>query len=164
MDETTVRVKSEVAVVEYLCDAVRDIVVEADVEHRVHHARHRELCATPAREKKRVCGVTKGLPCQPFHSLERRCELVFQSVWESLPGVEVGVACIGGDRETRRDRNLKAGHVCKVGAFATKETSDFVPVPTAAFRCSIEGVEAVYPACRHGCLPKCEYVDSLVYS
>jgi len=54
LNEATVGVEGEVTIIKYLSNAARYLVVEADVEHGVHHAGHRELCPAPARKEKRA--------------------------------------------------------------------------------------------------------------
>ena len=43
-------------------------------------------------------------------------------------GVEVGVACLGGDREARWHRDAEPGHVAEIGALASEEAPHRVPV------------------------------------
>ncbi len=81
------------------------VVVEADVEDRVHHAGHRELGARAARHQQRDCWASpKRLPVGLLEPGERREHLRPTARRGSGRRVEVRLARLGGDDEAGRHR------------------------------------------------------------
>ena len=62
-----------------------DLMVEADVEDGVHHARHRELGAGAARDEQRVGGITELLAGLLLDMGERLGHLVPHAVGNLPP-------------------------------------------------------------------------------
>ena len=135
-DEAAVGVVREAGIARLLDEALDGHVVEADVEHGVHHAGHRAARARANRQEKRVLGIAKLLLHQAFDGGHGLAHFVLQLRRVGLAvGVVVG-AQLGGDGESGWNRKLQrgmAGHFCEVGAFATQQVlHGFVAVGLAA--------------------------------
>ena len=77
----------------------RRVVVQAEVQDGVHHARHGELRARADGDEQRVVGIAKALARLRFEVLKRREDLVPHALRGTSPSAVVGVAGFGGDRE-----------------------------------------------------------------
>ena len=114
---------------------VQRLLVEAEVEDRVHHARHRELGAGADGDEERVLRRRRS-PCPTAAStlLDRREDVVPEAGRELLAGGEVVVAGLGGDGEAGGDRQPGVGHLGEAGALAAEQvaSSRRCPRPSAA--------------------------------
>jgi hypothetical protein len=70
LDEPPPRIEREAFVIGERCEALGGLFVEAEVEDRVHHARHRELGPGPDADQKRVVRVSKVLLGLSLEALE----------------------------------------------------------------------------------------------
>ena len=92
-------------------------VVEAEVEDRVHHPRHRAGGAGTHAHEERIHGVPETPPHQALHPRHVLPDLGIQAVRPTAR--EVLVAGTGGDRERRRDREPQhRGHCGDVRGLA----------------------------------------------
>jgi hypothetical protein len=121
LDEAAIAVPGEALVARRLGKAQHRLVVEAEVQHRVHHARHRGTGAGSDRDQERIGGVAELDADDLLYLDERLLQLVLQfGRIGLLVVVEVG-ADLGGDRETRRHRQAEARHLGQVGALAAQQ-------------------------------------------
>ncbi len=100
--------------------AVDRLVVQADVEDGVHHARHRELRPGPHGDQERAVGLADALA----HPLLQRGEVLGDlgaQLLRLLPVLQVGAARLGGDGEAGRDRQPQVRHLGEVGALAAEQ-------------------------------------------
>ena len=119
-DEAAVRVVREALVAGDRGEALHALVVEAEVEDRVHHARHRELGARAHRHQQRVVRVAE----LATHRLLELEHVVGDLVVETCrpAAVHVRTAGVGRDRETRRHRQAEhRGHLGEVRTLATQQ-------------------------------------------
>ena len=79
---------------------VERLLVEPEVEDRVHHPGHAELGAGANADQERVGDVAEALAGARLDLLDGIDDVVPQSVRQPLPGREIVVARLGGDRET----------------------------------------------------------------
>ncbi len=108
-------------------EAVHRLVVEADVEHRLHHPGHRELRARADRDQQRPVGLAE----RAADLLLERGEVLAHLVAEAggqVAVLEVGPARVRADDEPRWDRQPQVRHLREVGALATQQ----VPLLPAA--------------------------------
>jgi hypothetical protein len=120
LDEAAVGVPGEPLVAGLRGQAPHRGVGEADVEDGVHHAGHGELGAGADRDEQRVVGLAEPLAHLRFEGVEVRTHLVTQCR-RLLAAVEVGLARLGGDGETGRNRKAQVGHLGEVGTLAAEE-------------------------------------------
>jgi len=106
------------------------LVVEAEVEHGIHHARHRSACAGAHRHQQRILRVAETLADDLAEALERRIHLALELGGIGFAvGVEIS-ADVGGDGEARRHRQAEVRHLGKPGALTAEQIFHF----RAAFR------------------------------
>ena len=121
LDEAAIGVPCEARVLRLLDQAVDGLIVQAQVQNRVHHARHGHGSAGAHGDQQRVLGVADLL-----------ADALFQVKTVLVNGVEralgPGVVCVGvlhaglaRDGESRRHRQADVGHFGQVGAFAAKD-------------------------------------------
>ncbi|CAM5529829.1 hypothetical protein SNARM312S_07686 [Streptomyces narbonensis] len=126
LDEAAVRVPREALVVGLAGEAGHGLVGEADVEDRVHHARHGELGSGADGDEQRVVGLAELLAHLLLKGVEVGADLVAQC--DGLrAALEVDLARLGGDREAGGNRQAEVGHLGEVRALATEQVLQ-VPV------------------------------------
>ena len=122
-DEAAVAVIGEAAVARLGRQRLDGHVVEAEVEHGVHHARHRGPAAGAHRHQQRILGVAKPLAGQLADMGERGLDLSLQLRRVGLVvGVEIG-ADGGRQREAWRHRQPEIGHFRQIGALAAEQVA-----------------------------------------
>ena len=100
LDEAAVGVVAEALVAGAADDALKGLVVQAEVEDGVHHARHRELGARADGDEQRVARIAELLAGLLLDVLERLEDLIPEALREASPlAVVVLVAGLGRDRE-----------------------------------------------------------------
>ena len=120
-DEAPVAVIGEAAVAGFLRQRRHRLVVEAEIEHGVHHAGHRGARAGAHRHQKRVALVAENLAGDAADLRQRLLDLgakLFRVLL--LVGVVEG-ADLGGDGEAGRHRQAEIGHFGKAGALAAQQ-------------------------------------------
>jgi hypothetical protein len=120
-DEAALGVERELAVAGALGEALRDGVVEAEVEDGVHHAGHRRAGAGADGEEQGRRGVAEAGADDGGDAVEGGADLVFQGVGELAAGGEEVVAHGGGDREPGRHGDAEAGHLGEAGALSAEQ-------------------------------------------
>ena len=119
--EAAVRVISEARVAAAFDQSVQRFVVQAEVQNRVHHARHRELGAAADGKQKRVFRVAELLADFFFHIGDGGFHVVHQAGGKLAIVIVIRGADFGGDGESGRNRQPDVGHFGEVGAFATQQ-------------------------------------------
>ena len=124
LDEAPVRVPAEALVAGQRDQAVQRLLVEAQVEDRVHHPGHRELGAGADAHEQRVRRRRRS-PCRS----RARPRLTASRTSSQRPSGsfspvgEVVVAGLGGDREAGRHRQARVGHLGEAGALAAEQVA-----------------------------------------
>jgi hypothetical protein len=137
-DEAAIAVEGEALVAGILGDRGDGRVVEAEVEHRVHHARHRGAGAGAHRDEKRILRIAEGAAGKPSDEGEGGLDLGLKIVGIGAAVVVVIGADLGGDGEAGRHRQSEVGHLGEVRALAAEE----VLHPGLALRLAVaEGVD-----------------------
>ena len=76
LHEPPIGVEDETLVAGLAGKRLGDLVVEADIEHRVHHARHGKLRTRTTRDEERVVGVTELLARGALQRIDGRQHLL----------------------------------------------------------------------------------------
>ena len=121
LHEPSVGVVCEPLVAAGLGQPLHRLVVDAQVQDRVHHARHRDHGARPHRHQQRVVARTQPLADALLERRQVRAQLCVQAVRVAALVRQVGQARLGGDREAVRHRQADRGHLGKVGALAAEQ-------------------------------------------
>jgi hypothetical protein len=121
LDEAAVGIIGEAPVAGLARQRLDGLVVEAEIEHGVHHARHRGAGAGPHRDEQRI-GAVAELPSRDAGDMgEAQVDLLFQLLRVFLRIGIVVRADRGGDGEARRHRQPQVGHLGEIGALAAKQ-------------------------------------------
>ena len=120
-DEPAVRVPAEALVARQGDEALERLLVEAEVEDRVHHPGHRELGARADRDEQRVGRVAEALAGPLLDLLDRRQGVVPEARRQLLAVGEVVVARLGRDRESGRGRQAGERHLGEARALAAEQ-------------------------------------------
>ena len=120
-DESPVRVPGEALVLGELREARAALVVQAEVEDRVHHSGHAHRRTRADRDEQRILGIAELLLRGALDRRERLFHLVPKTCRQLFLRREVGVACGGGDRETGRNGKTGVRHLREPRALATQE-------------------------------------------
>jgi hypothetical protein len=139
LDQPTVGVPREARVAGRAREAVGRLVVQAEVEDRLHHPRHRDGRARADRDEKGVVRVAEALPGGLLEALEMPRELFREACRELAAVLDVLDTGRGRDGEACRDRNPDRRHLRKARPLAPEELTAEV----SAFR-------EVVDTCIHG--------------
>ncbi len=96
------------------------LVVQPDVQDRLHHSGHRELRPRPDRHQQRVVRLAQQAPGPRLECGQVCLDLLGELDRLGARGEELP-AGLGRDDEARRHRKPEIGHLGKVGALASQE-------------------------------------------
>ena len=119
-DESAIGVVGEALVTRDLGETLHALIVETEVEDRVHHARHGELRARTHADEQRILRITQ----LALHRLLEFGDLIRDLGVEALRPTRDHVITtgVGGDGEPRRNRQLEhARHLGEVGSLAAEQ-------------------------------------------
>jgi len=121
VDEAAVAVPACARVAGALDEAQHRLVVQAEIENGIHHARHGNRGARTHRHQQGVLGIAQLLLHLGFELLELGLELLQHplGIFAFVRGV-IG-ARFGRDREARRHRQARVRHFGEVGALAAED-------------------------------------------
>ena len=122
-DEAAIAVIGEAAIAGEFGERLDRLVVEAEIEHGVHHARHRGAAAGADRDQKRILRIAERLAGQLADMVERLLDLRLQCGGIGfVVRIEIG-ADRGRNGEARRHRQAEIGHFGEVGALAAQQVA-----------------------------------------
>ncbi len=121
LHEAAVAVPRETRVAGLRREGFDRLIVQAEVQDRVHHARHRIARTRAHGDEQRVLEVTELLAGLSFDHGEARLHLGEQRGRVGALVVVVVGADVGRDRETRGHRQTDAAHLGEVRALATEQ-------------------------------------------
>jgi hypothetical protein len=119
LDEAAIGIVGEAGIVAELGQALHRLVVQAEVEDGVHHARHGELCARAHADQQRIVGAAELLALQLLQAFERFVHLAIDLAGDSMIW-HVLAAGFGLDGEAGRHGQAGIGHLGEPGAFAAQ--------------------------------------------
>ena len=121
LDQAPVRVEREPCVVGPRGKPFGGLVVQPEVEDRVHHPGHRDGRARTHRDEQRIVARAEPLAgplLEPAHVL---VDLLLEPVGQLAAGSHGGAARVGRDREPGRDRHAHQRHLGEADALAAEE-------------------------------------------
>ncbi len=118
LNQPPVAVTHEAGVTAALDHPVDDLVVETQIEDRVHHSRHRHRAAGAHRQQHGVGPIAELLAVQLLEPSELVVELLAHARRVGVAIPVVVLAGLGGDREPGRNRYSQAAHLGQAGALA----------------------------------------------
>ena len=123
LDETPVAVVGESRIVREAGETGGGLIVQAEIENGIHHARHGFASAGTHRQQQRIAGVAEALLALCLQRFELRGDRLFQALRKGVVVIAVVGADVRGDGEAGRHRQTDAGHFRKVGAFAAEHVA-----------------------------------------
>ena len=132
VNESAVRVVRKARISRAFRESFHSFIGEAEIQHRVHHARHRHRCTRTNRDEQRVRDRTELLAEFLLEHRDVLAHIIHQALREFPAAVVIGCASIRGDGEARRNRKTDRHHVRKIRALATEE--QLLPHMTFALR------------------------------
>ena len=121
LDEAAVGVVGETGVAGGGGEALDGLVVEAEVQDRVHHARHAVAGTRPDADEQGVLRIAELLPRLLLHELHGGGDLLLEALGELLVVLVVVDADLRGDREPGGHRQPDLGHLGEVRPLAAEE-------------------------------------------
>lgn len=120
LDKATIAVPGKARVLRLGDKALNGVVVEAQVEDRVHHAGHRERSARAHRHEQRVTGVAELLAAAGLEVGLGGNDLVERAFGPDVAGTRVLDAGLAGNGKATGNRQADTAHLGKISAFAAK--------------------------------------------
>ena len=120
LDEAAVGVPREAGVLGLLDEAVDGLVVQTEVQNRVHHAGHRHGSAGADRDEQRVFRIANLLSDAVLKIETILVDRVEDTFRPHIAGVGVLHARLTGNRESRRNGKADVGHLGEVRALAAE--------------------------------------------
>ena len=121
LDEAAVAVPCPARVAALLGERLHHRLVQAEVEDRVHHARHRRARAGTDAHEERVVLVAELLAGALLELLDVLEDLLLDVVADHLAVVVVARAGLRRYRESLRNREAQSGHLGQIGALAAQQ-------------------------------------------
>ena len=121
LDEPAIGVPAEALVAGQGDQAVEGLLVEPEVEDRVHHPGHRELGARADAHEERVGDVAEALGRLALDFADGLQDVLPEARRELLPRAEVVVAGLGGNGEPGRHGQPGDGHLGQTRTLAAEQ-------------------------------------------
>ena len=121
LDKAAVAVISEPLVIGQNLDPFDDLVVDAEVEDRVHHAGHRGARARTDRNEQRIARVAELFAGDLLHFGEILINLRLDFGGDGFAVFIITGAGLGCDGEALRDRHAEVGHLGQVRALSAEQ-------------------------------------------
>ena len=119
LDQAAIGVVGEARIVAELGQAFDRLVVQAEVEDGVHHARHGKLCARAHADQQRIVGSAQLLALQLFQPAQSFVHLAIDFGGNRV-ALHVLAASFGLDGEAGGNGESGVGHLGQAGAFAAE--------------------------------------------
>ncbi|OQB31917.1 MAG: hypothetical protein BWY09_02898 [Candidatus Hydrogenedentes bacterium ADurb.Bin179] len=119
-NQASVRVIGETGIAALLDQARQGLGTQPDIEHRVHHARHRHARAGTHGKEQRVFHIPVLLLHDLFNFGHGLLDFGGQLFGQLAFILVIGRTHLRGNGKARRHRNLQACHFREVGAFAAQ--------------------------------------------
>ena len=120
VDQPTVGVIGKTLLARGVGQAYNRLVVQPQVENRVHHARHGDGSTRTDRHQQWRLRIAEFLAEFLFQHGDIFLDRAHQSLGQLTFTLVVEIADLRGDRETRRHGQADTGHFGQVGAFAAE--------------------------------------------
>ena len=120
LDKATIAIPGKARVLRLGDKALDGIVVEAQVEDRIHHAGHGERSARAHRDEQRVTGIAELLAAASLEVGLGGNDFVERAFGPDVAGTGVLDAGLAGNGKATGNRQADTAHLGKVSAFAAK--------------------------------------------
>ena len=123
LDQAPIRVVGEPRVAGPLGEPAHSVVVQPEVEDRVHHPRHRDRRARAHGDEERVVRVAEALAGLLLERGQVAVDLGLEAVRQLAAALRVRAAGVGRDREAGRNGHAELGHLREPDAFASEQVA-----------------------------------------
>lgn len=120
LDKAAVAIPGKTRVMRLGDETLNRVVVEAQVENRVHHAGHGERSARANRHEQRIVVVTELLAAAGLEVRLGGNDLIECDLGPNVAGIGVLDASLAGNGKATGNRQADAAHLGKVSALAAK--------------------------------------------
>ena len=120
LDKATIAIPGKTRVLRLRDEALDGIVIEAQVEDRVHHTGHGERSARTNRHEQRIGGVAELLAAAGLEVRLGGNDLIECALGPHVAGTGVLDASLAGNGKATGNRQADTAHLGKVSAFAAK--------------------------------------------
>jgi hypothetical protein len=121
LDQPPVRVVGEAWVLGHARQAVDRLVVQPEIEDRVHHPRHGDRSSGAHGHEERVARIAEPLARRLFEPGHVLRDLLLQAIGNLPPRPHVGDASPRRDREAGRDRDSDRRHLGEADSLAAEQ-------------------------------------------
>src|SRR5690606_7688409 len=121
LDEAPVTVPGKARITCVVAERLHRFVVEAEIEDRIHHARHGGARAGPDRQEERLVAAAEAAAGLRLHRRNAVENLFLQAVRQRTVIIEIPEAGIGDDGEARRNRQSEARHLGEIRPLAPQQ-------------------------------------------
>jgi hypothetical protein len=121
LDQAPVRVVGEARVARAPREPLHGLVVQPQVQDRVHHPGHRDGGARAHGDEQRVAGVAEALAGPALERREMLFDLLLETVGQVAAASHVRAARVRRDCEAGRDRHAERGHLREPHALPAEE-------------------------------------------
>ena len=146
LDESAIAVIGETLVASLTRNCLHCLIIETEVQNRIHHARHGCTRTRSHRHEQWLFSTTEHASSPLGHLIKRFLHLLIKFIGIGPLMVIIGSAHFRRDRKTGRHWQIKAAHFSQVRAF----TAEKVAITRSALCLTI--TECVHPL-RHAGLP-----------
>ena len=121
LDEPAVAVIGKARIAGAVRQRHHGFIIQAKIEHRVHHARHRGAGTRAHRHQQRIACIAKGASCQRADMRQGGLDLRLQ-LGGILTAMSIkGRTHFGSDGKTGGNRQAQIGHFRQIGTLATEQ-------------------------------------------
>ncbi len=121
LDEAAVGIPGEALVAALTGHGEHAVIVEAEIEDRVHHAGHRGARTGAHGEQQRTIGITESAAGHGADLFERRHDIRLETVGEGFAALVIGVAGFCCDRQPGRHGKTERTHLGEIGTLAAEK-------------------------------------------
>ena len=121
LDEATVAVVREAGIRGARGEPLYGLVIQAEIQNRIHHAGHRFACAGAHRQQQRVVAIAEAFTLLLLHFSDRRFDVGGQLCRVAALVVVEVAADVGADGESGRNRKTDRRHLGQICALAAEQ-------------------------------------------
>ena len=121
--EAPVRIPRKARIPADLLEPLHRLVGQPEIQHRVHHARHRDPCSRSHRHQQRIFRVAKFAPERFFDSHDALRDALGKPLRIFVAVIVKVIADSRRDRESGRNRQLEPRHLGEIGALAAEQVA-----------------------------------------
>ena len=123
LDKSPIAVPCPTGISGFLCDNIYNVLIQTQVQDRVHHTGHGSSCSGTNGNQQRILQIAEFLSGNLFHLADVLVDLLLNLLVDLSAVLIVLSTCFCGNGKSLRHRKTKAGHLCQVCTLAAKKLS-----------------------------------------